>query len=94
MVLVNDEIHTNTLYSRCIQIGNVVQTILAFVIASAFIHWALAFVYSNFCIGNTLWDFILSPLSTGSLGCQLVFRGMRMTHYEYMTHIMKLFTVL
>jgi hypothetical protein len=85
---------SNTLWNNFKSILNVMSGIVLFMIASAIVHWGLSYSYYHFCVGNTVWDILLSPLNTGSMTCQIIFKGMRMTQYEYLTQLSKLFTVL
>lgn len=85
---------TQSVTERCVQAFNVIVVIMAFVFASAMIHWLLSYSYYHFCIGSTIQDAIMSVFGTGSVGCQLLFRGMRISHYEYMRHVVKLFNIL
>lgn len=91
MVNLHSEIN---LMERCKSVVNIGGTIVMFIFASALLHWTLSYSYHYFCIGHTLTHALLSMFNTGSVGCQLLFRGMRITHYEYMKHIMSLFNVL
>lgn len=79
---------------QCNTLINVVGTILVFMFASSIIHWGLSHAYYHICIGNTMYDMAMSIFNTGGIGCQIIFRAMRITHYEYMKQIMSLFNLL
>lgn len=69
-------------------------SIIMFIFASALVHWALSYSYYQFCVGHTLTDALMSMFNTGNIGCQILFRGMRISHYEYMKQVMRLFNIL
>jgi hypothetical protein len=77
--------------NRCTTLSTVVGTILVFMFVSSITHWGLSYAYYRICIGNTLYDIAMSMFNTGGIGCQILFRGMRVSHYEYTKYIMNLF---
>jgi len=83
-----------TLMERCKDTVNIGGSIIIFIFASALTHWILSYSYYQFCVGHTLTDALMSMFNTEGIGCQILFRGMRITHYEYMKHIMSLFNIL
>lgn len=83
-----------TLMGRCKNIMNIGGSIIGLIFASALIHWGLSYSYYKFCIGHTLAHALMSMFNTGGIGCQIIFRAMRITHYEYMKQIMSLFNLL
>jgi len=91
MVNVSNEV---SLMDRFKSLTNIGGSIVLFIFASALVHWVLSYSYYQFCIGHTLTDALMSMFNTGGIGCQILFRGMRITHYEYMKHIMRLFNIL
>lgn len=83
-----------TLLGRCKYTVSIGINIVAFILSSALIHWVISYCYYQFCVGHTLTDALMSMFTTGSIGCQILFRGMRITHFEYMKYIMSLFNIL
>lgn len=79
------------LTNQCTTATKIVGTILVFMFASSVMHWVLSYLYYHICIGNTLYEMTMSMFNTGGIGCQILFRGMRVSHYEYMKYIMNLF---
>ena len=91
MTNLHSEINLTERFKSAVNTGG---TIVVFMFASALLHWVISYSYYQFCIGHTLTDALMSVFNTGGFGCQILFRGMRITHYEYMKHIMSLFSII
>lgn len=79
---------------KCSIVVKTVSVIVGTIILSSVFHWLLSVIYFYSCIGITFEDLILSPIRTGSLGCQLVFRGMKYTHNQYLRQFLNILTAI
>ena len=78
--------------NKCLTVIQLIASFVAIIILSSFTHWVLTTIYFYGCVGMTLQDLLLSPIKTGSLGCQLVFRGMKYTHNQYLRQFISILT--
>lgn len=90
----NPNLENNNRGFKCSIVVKTVSVIVGTIILSSIVHWLLSVIYFYACIGITFQDLLLSPMRIGSLSCQLVFRGMKYTHNQYLRQFLNILTVI